>query len=199
MENSLVSGFDARVGELMLYLQDVPTPTAGQWGLLVLAVGMGMAIPYIEKTWWPKWKAKREAKRLAKSELRRKTRRTREAMDIREVRLQELLCDMIVDGLLKYDVEGKISGQEHRRLIKEFGEKMGLNDLLNTKGRAQMIKDAIIRRLARDIHNVNTVTVDKCGRRAVNTKIPGPKPGEPTTDVVGKANSSRWSSKRVAS
>lgn len=178
MENSFVSGFQQRVEELYVNLPEVELPSAGQVGLLLVAVGLALMIPYIEKDMWPSVKAWWGAKQFAKSERIRKQKRTKEAMDIREVRLQELLCDMIVDGLLKYDVDGKISGQEHRRLLKEFGTKMGLKELLSTKGRKEEIKEGIIKRLVSNRHDKVTMTADRCGRRQVTTKIPGPKPGE---------------------
>ena len=175
---SAMSGFEERVHEAITVLSDVPTPTAGQWGVLFVAVGMGMMFPYIEKTWWPRYKAKRAAKKFAESERKRKEMRMREAMDIREVRLQDMLTEMIGDGLLTHLSEGRISGQEYRRLVKEFGEKMKLTELLSTKSRKEEIKDNIIRRMVRGVNDVSTYTVDKCGRRAIVTKIPGPKPGE---------------------
>lgn len=192
------NGFE-RYAEMINALPEVPLPTAGQVGFLVVAVGLGMAIPFIEKTWWPKWKAKREAKKFADSERKRKEMRMKEAMDIREVRLQEMLTEMIGDGLLTHLAEGHISGQEYRRLLKEFGDKMSLTELLSTKSRKAEIKDGIIRRMVRGVNDVTTYTVDKCGRRTITTNIPGPKPGETTSQEVGKAISKGWSSSRVAS
>lgn len=178
MGNSFAEGLSHRVKELYTNLPDVQLPTAGQWGILLIAVGMGMMVPWLEKDIWPSVKAWRGARQFAKSERLRKQKRTKEAMDIREVRLQEMLCELIVDGLLKLDVEGKISGQEHRKFLKEFGTKMGLADLLSTKSRKEEIKEGIIKRLVRDVHSKVTTTHDRYGKRQVTVKIPGPKPGE---------------------
>lgn len=178
MGNSFVEGLSQRVEELYTNLPEVALPTAGQWGFLLIAVGFAMMVPWLEKDVWPRMKDWWGAKKFAKSERLRKQKRTKEAMDIREVRLQEMLCELIVDGLLKLDVEGKISGQEHRKFLKEFGTKMGLNDLLSTKARKDEIKDGIIKRLVRDVHSKVTTTHDRYGKRQVTVKIPGPKPGE---------------------
>lgn len=178
MGNSFMEGFTQRMGELYVNLPDVPLPSAGQWGILLVAVGLGMMGPWLEKDFWPSVKAWWGARKFAKSERLRKQKRTKEAMDNREARLNELMCELIVDGLLQLDVEGKISGQEHRKKLKEFGLKMGLNDLIATKSRKDEIKDSIIKRIVSEVHAKTFKTVDKCGRRMVTTAIPGPKPGE---------------------
>lgn len=178
MDNSFVSGFQQRVEELYVNLPEVDLPTAGQVGFLLVALGLGMTMAYGEKRWWPSVKQWWGARQFAKSERLRKQKRTKEAMDNREARLNELMCELIVDGLLQLDVAGKISGQEHRKKLKEFGLKMGLNDLIVTKSRKDEIKDGIIKRIVSEVHAKTFKTVDKCGRRMVTTAIPGPKPGE---------------------
>lgn len=178
MGNSFVEGLSQRVEELYTNLPEVALPTAGQWGFLLIAVGFAMMVPWLEKDVWPRMKDWWGAKKFAKSERLRKQKRTKEAMDNREARLNELMCELIVDGLLQLDVEGKISGQEHRKKLKEFGLKMGLNDLIATKSRKDEIKDGIIKRIVSEVHAKTFKTVDKCGRRMVTTAIPGPKPGE---------------------
>lgn len=178
MDSSLVIGFTTRMDEMLVNLPHVEAPTMGQVGLFLVALGVALTIPYLEKDAWPKVKAWWGARQFEKSERLRKQKRTKEAMDIREVRLNELMCELIVDGLLKLDVEGKISGQEHRKKLREFGEKLGLTDLLSTKGRKEEIKESIIKRLVSDVHAKVTTTSDRNGRRKVTTSIPGPKPGE---------------------
>ena len=178
MDNSLVVGFATRMDELLVNLPQVELPSAGQVGLLLLAVGLGLTLPFLEKNVWPKVKEWWGARKFAKSERLRKQKRTKEAMDNREARLNEMMCELIVDGLLQLDVAGKISGQEHRKKLKEFGLKMGLNDLIATKSRKDEIKDGIIKRIVSEVHAKTFKTVDKCGRRMVTTAIPGPKPGE---------------------
>lgn len=187
-------GIETKAAELFATMPEVST---GHVGVLLFGVGGAWGAAYLEKRWWPVWKDKWAARQFAKGEALRKAKRTKEAMDIREVRLLDAMTELVGDGLLTLYTEGKISGQEYRKLSKEFGEKMNLPDLLNAKQRLEKTKETIRERIANDVHSRDTITVDKCGRRHVTVKIPGPKPGEPTS-TVGKPVSKYWRAKTVS-
>lgn len=197
--SSLVNGLMARATEFyhsLPAIPDIPPLTPGHVGIAVLVVGLGMAGAYAERQWLPGYKQWREARRLAKADLARKRRRVKEAMDIREVRLQDMMVEMITDGLLDRFASGKISGQEYRAKMAEFGFKMGWGDLLNAKARSEKTKEDIRERIANDVHNKETTTSDKYGVRPVSVKIPGPPPGVATE--VAKSANKYWRAKTVA-
>ena len=181
--SSLINGVEARAMELYASLPEV---SAGETGLVLLGVGLALGLHYIYKM-YPTWMQQRAVRAFERSELERKTKRTREAMDIREVRLREMLTAMITDGILDRQVNGEISDQEGKKLLMEISTKLNLPDLVPLKTRAKIVKLAIKGRLNK---------ADKKPR--------GPKPVKVLREktrpekAVGKLVSKYWPAKSVA-
>lgn len=150
---SLLTGFEARFNELINSLPPfrVPTITEGDVGLVLFSSGVLFGLLHIHKQ-WPKWEQKWDARRFAKAEALRKKKRTKEAMDNREVQLRMLLSDIITDGLLTAGANQKISLQEEKRLLKELSMKLNLPDLIPTKTRSEIVKQEIKARRAKGFY-----------------------------------------------
>ena len=157
-----------------------PEISAGDAGMVLVAVGwVAGGVNLGERI--PRWT-------FAFKEWKRKRTRTREAMDNRDVQLKDWLGDGITDLFLTAEVNGKISNQESRRLMKEISEKLHLPDLVPTKSRAQQIKQEIKARRAKGLYKEPA-------------RIPGPKPGDavPKTGAVKQFVSKFWRTSSVAS
>lgn len=141
--DSLFNGAEARAMELYASL---PNVSADEAGLVLLGVGAALGLRYIIKM-YPTWMQQRAVRAFERSELERKTKRTQEAMDKREVRLREMLTEMITDGMLHLSVKQEISDQESKRLLAEISQKLNLPDLVPPKTRAEIVKLEIKGRL----------------------------------------------------
>lgn len=135
-------------------LQQIQAKAAGEVGLVLLSIGLVLGGVYGYRHILPKvlnW--------------RRRNKRTREHMDQRELKLKEMVADMLVDGVLDRQVEGQISTQEANKLFAWLSDQLDIPGLVPSKARAEIVKRGIKARRAKKINET-----------PVN--IPGPKPGE---------------------
>lgn len=178
--NSFINGIGDRATELYVSMPEV---SPNNVGVLLLGVGGALGAAYIEKRWWPVWKAKREAKRFAKSETLRKAKRVREAMDIREVRLREMLSEMITDGVLDRQVKGELSNQEGKKLLADLSLRLNLPDLVPLKSRKEIVKQEIKARFHKGLYKRNPLEE---------------RNETPPEKAVGKPVNKYWRAKAVA-
>lgn len=164
--NALYNGVMAQAMGVYTSWQNV---TAGQAGVLFLSAGLLLGLYSLYRK-----KFSREARTNA-----RRLKGERKAMDIRQVRLREILTEIIADGLLDRGIKGELSLQEEHKILKEVSAKLDLPDLISTKSRSKIIKQEIKARRAKGYNKP--------------VKIPGPKIGETTSTVVKVAR--YWRSK----
>jgi len=136
----VTNGLGQRLDELSLYFPDL---TMSHIIVGVFAALVAVLLAQFETRWWPRIKNRVGAWIFAIKEAKRKKMRTKEAMDKREVRLRELLGEIIVDGLLDLGVQGKLSIQEEKRLTIWASQKLGIPDLVSQKLRFETIKQEI--------------------------------------------------------
>lgn len=177
---SLSDGLETRATELYAHVSGI---TAGETGLVLLGVGATMWLHYIYKM-YPSWRQQRAERAFLRSEEERKKKRTQEAMDIREVRLREMLSEIITDGILDRQVKQELSDQEGKRLMRELSLKLNLPDIVPQKTRSKIVKQEIKARRAKGIHK--------------KVAIPGDPPTPaPTKGFVGKLTNKYWRAKTV--
>lgn len=162
MANSLLQGFGARAHEAYNQVPEVPEIVQQHLLNVLLAIAIGLLVNHAYLYYLPVWKARRAAKKFAKSEALRKAKRTKEAMDKREVRLREILGEIITDGILDRQVKEEISDQEMRKLMAEASQKLGIPELVPLKTRSEIVKREVRRRLfSTKGYNLHPVVLEK--------------------------------------
>lgn len=146
-------------------MREVASPiSAGEVGAVLVGVAIFLGVCYATQYYLPKIKMWRRIRKMR-----------REDMDTRENKLREYVQDILGDGILKLQVDGKVSNQEAGKVFSWLSDRLDLPDLVPTSHRSEIVKDSIRR------------------RRATTKKepvpIPGPKPGEavPFTPPKGRA------------
>jgi hypothetical protein len=107
--------------------QDV---TLGQVGIGLIAVGCVLAVHALYKDW-----KKKKGYRMALRE--------------RSTKLDEILSQVINDGLFEAEVAGKISQKEMNALYAEISKKLDLPDLVPKQRRCKIVKEEIKARLVK--------------------------------------------------
>lgn len=128
-------------------------------GVALLIVGLYLWLASVFMKWW-----KNRGYRMA----------VRQAAKERSVKRQDILTEIITDGILDRQVKQHLSDQEARQMMIECGEKLNLPDLLNPKQKATAVKEGIKRRLHTGMY-----------------KNVAPIPGGPPTPVVATKFSQR--------
>lgn len=200
MNLSVLDGFSSRVSEA---INGIPAIDPGHIGIGLSSFGAALLLAYAEKRWWPTIAEKWGAYQFAKRELRRKLQRTKEAMDNREVRLQQMIGEILVDGLLERGVRGELSLQEEKKLLKELGHKLGLKDLLTPcdKLRIDALKKEILARFHQREYgySLNGAQVEEILRaNRERRKTPPPLPPEAQVVTTVASTNKYWKPKPVA-
>lgn len=113
----------------------------------------------------------------------RKGRGLRMAIKDRNDKEHALLLDIIGDGLLQAEMDGKISHQRHRAICVELATKLGLRDLVPKKMMLEVVKQELKRRRF-------STSPEMKALRDYSPTIPGGPPTpivrEKFTEVIGK-------------
>lgn len=192
--NALIDGFSQRVLELA---NTIPAISPSHIGIGVIAAATATLFAHAEMRWWPRIKGKYDAWKFAKSEIQRKAMRTQEAMDKREVRLREIIGEIISDGLLDREINGEISWQELKKVCQEFSTKMNMPDLVPAAARADIVKDEIKARFHRGMYSISGERVEAILLASkLRRETPPPLPTQEV--VVVRATNKYWKPKPVA-
>lgn len=203
----VVNGFEARLSELIALMPTfspeviLPGVQPEHVGIGLLSAGLALGFAYLEKRWWPNVKVRWGAWKFARSEYTRKATRTREAMSNRELKLREMIGDIIVDGLLRAGVRGELSLQEERKLYKWLADALKMPDLVPQKSRADDIKKEILSRFHQGYYSMNGVKVEAIlmdSKIKRETVTPPPLPVEATVVKREVSTSKYWKPKPVA-